>query len=280
MSQRYVKFLFLGVSLAVVGGVAWQLTSRQLSMDTPLARVLGQEAGGPAMGSRTAGSSETGSQGVGSHAAVSVAGSSGTGSQGVGSQAAASFEAAPRTEALSAAGSAAAHVRTAASPPDGSSGVVASGVLVTPGVHHEAVATGLRLVQDDGQRQRWTLTAESAQKPDRGRTRAVEPRLTLFLERGSVLEVSAHEGTLDQQSREMAFMGDVHATDGGDLHLTTSLLRVDPARHLLETDQPFRLVGKGFELTGVGLEFNQDLQQVKVLQRVKAVILDGFRDLV
>ncbi|MBF0425801.1 MAG: LPS export ABC transporter periplasmic protein LptC [Magnetococcales bacterium] len=163
--------------------------------------------------------------------------------------------------------------------PTAATPALAGDQIATTG-HTAATVTGMHLVQDDGQRKKWSLTAKSAEKPDLGRVQALAPRLTLYSDKGTALFITADKGTLDNQSRAFAFIDDVHATDGQDLHLTTQALTYDPQRRLLGSDRPFRLVGRGFELTGIGFEVNQETQHVRVWQRVRVVFSDGFGDLV
>ncbi|MBF0154756.1 MAG: LPS export ABC transporter periplasmic protein LptC [Magnetococcales bacterium] len=211
MPRRYLKYLFLAISLMVVGGLAWHLTPQRGNVKPLLTQSVPPEKRPPA--------AET-------------------------------------------------------------PGIPATLATDPPTRHHEATATGVRLVQDDGQRKKWSLTASSAEKPDVGHTLANGPRLTLFSNKGTSVTITSRQGTLDHQTREVAFVDEVYATDGQDLHLTTTLLRFDPQRRLLSTERFFHLTGKGVELSGIGLEVDQKTQQVKVLQKVKAVFSAGFRDLV
>ncbi|MBF0135123.1 MAG: LPS export ABC transporter periplasmic protein LptC [Magnetococcus sp. DMHC-1] len=229
MPRRHMKYLFLGISLTIMGGLTWHLSFQGGSVHAPLSQTAAFPPEPP---------------GTTSPVRQGVRAGSGAGTT-------------PHTSA---------HANAHAS--------------ATPDAHNEATATGIHLVQDDGQRQKWSLTAASAQKPDSGRILAMQPHLTVFTESGTEITITAHKGTFDNQSREMTFIGSVHITDGADLHLTTSQLRYDPQQHLFVTDRSFRATGRGIEVTGTGLEVYQDTQQIKVLQRVRAVFPDGFHDAV
>lgn len=130
-----------------------------------------------------------------------------------------------------------------------------------------ALVTGLHLVQFDGQRTRWTLDAPNAEKISDSLIGIQKPLLTLYNEQGEAVRVTAGRGSVDPDSRMMTFEDRVRVNDE-KLNLSTELLRFDPNRKMLYTDEEFQLEGTEMRLTGVGFTLFQETRTATVSSRV------------
>ncbi|MBF0625341.1 MAG: LPS export ABC transporter periplasmic protein LptC [Magnetococcales bacterium] len=142
-------------------------------------------------------------------------------------------------------------------------------------------ATGIRLVQFDGQQQKWSLTAEGAQRLEQeGRTMAFKPRLAIHRKDSGPIHLTANRGMIEDATRRMVFFGDVLVEDVLKRRLITQRLHFDPAKQVLSTDGAFRLTMDRITLSGIGLEIHPRTRHLKVRQKVRAVFLEGLQDLV
>lgn len=130
--------------------------------------------------------------------------------------------------------------------------------------------TDIRLVQLDGERQAWVMTAPRAQRSGGDRTSIWEPILTAFPEGGGEMRITARRGVVNETSRAMVFQEGVVILDREGNRFTTERLEFDPDRSILSTDLPFQLEGPRLRLQGVGLRLYQNSGIMQVLQSARA----------
>jgi LPS export ABC transporter protein LptC len=118
---------------------------------------------------------------------------------------------------------------------------------------------------------RWTLQADSAaHQVGEGLTHIENIRLTfLDPQRGDVV-LTARQGTVVFDSREVTLVGDVQIEHAEGYTLTTERLRYHEADRLVETDAAVAMRSRaGMELTGRGLRFNVSDRRLHLLADVK-----------
>ncbi len=138
-----------------------------------------------------------------------------------------------------------------------------------------SLVTDVHLVQFDGKKSKWTMTAPRAERLKNGRIVVQRPQLNIYRDSvGPRWVVTANNGEIDNASRSMVFNEKVRVF-GTTRKLSTERLNYDPARRLLTTDQPFKMEDGSWKLQGVGLKLDQDLRQLTVLQQVQVIMPEG-----
>lgn len=172
----------------------------------------------------------------------------------------------------------------------------------------EAHVVELDLVEHGNGHTLWRLAAPQAKRHPDGGIRISEPRLTLYREEGEPIWLSAGEGLVNEENRQMRFQKRVVATtyrqdgsearltagagdvDGrsramrfmngvevtaGEGRLTSASLGYDPGSRVVSTEQPFLFQGQGITLEGEGLRLLLPEQRLLVARGVKARFGDG-----
>ncbi|MBF0310996.1 MAG: LPS export ABC transporter periplasmic protein LptC [Magnetococcales bacterium] len=141
-----------------------------------------------------------------------------------------------------------------------------------------AVSTGIHLVQYEGERIRWEMKTPETVREQEGWNRVQAPRLTLF--QGQAFEpvwVAAQGGRVNTFTREMEFQDGVEVTTNQGHRLSTELLRFDPEKRMLYTDQPFRMVSEALRVSGVGFRLFQERRRLEILQKVHLSVPGGLK---
>jgi LPS export ABC transporter protein LptC len=129
-------------------------------------------------------------------------------------------------------------------------------------IHHVATREGIK---------EWTLDAESAQYQKADNTTVFKDILaTFFLNDGKTLHLNSRDGILSTDTKDMEVWGDVVVRSGG-YELNADKLRYEHKTQTISTETPIVIKGKGMEITGDGMTFNVQTEQVVVWGRVKAV---------
>lgn len=94
-----------------------------------------------------------------------------------------------------------------------------------------------------------------------------------------VVRVNADHAEILNDGKNIQLTGHVKVVRGSDedikkLTMTTSSLELIPAQHLAKTDQPVVITRLNTTVNGVGLEFNNQKDEMKLLSRVRAVDLN------
>lgn len=100
------------------------------------------------------------------------------------------------------------------------------------------------------------------------------PELTHFEEGGVPVSIRSDEGELSPDGKDAYFRGNVVVRrpaygDEEEMTLTTSYLHVTPDQNLARTDREVTLTRGDSTVHSVGLEFNNQTREVKLLSRVR-----------
>jgi LPS export ABC transporter protein LptC len=141
---------------------------------------------------------------------------------------------------------------------------------------------GFTLTQTHDGRRVWSISAEHALiYEDADRVEMIELRVDFFDEEGEVRStLTANEGVLKRRTNDMEVLGSVvvYAADG--TILTTERLTWDEHRGKVDTDRPFRVTKDTDVMTGVGMEADPDLKNIRVKSEFKAYVKTPEGDLV
>jgi LPS export ABC transporter protein LptC len=141
---------------------------------------------------------------------------------------------------------------------------------------------GFTLTQTrDGQKV-WVLRADRALVfEDAGRVEMTVFRVDFFKESGDVRStLTARNGLLMRRTNDMEAFGNVllYAEDG--TRLTTERLTWNERTGKIESDRAVRVVQGRDEFTGVGIEADPDLKNIRVLSEFKAYVRTETGELV
>ncbi|MFH1502879.1 MAG: LPS export ABC transporter periplasmic protein LptC [Candidatus Eisenbacteria bacterium] len=133
---------------------------------------------------------------------------------------------------------------------------------------------GFTLTQTREGHKVWVLRADRALVfEDAGRVEMTTFRVDFFKESGDVRStLTARNGLLLRRTNDMEAFGNVllYAEDG--TRLTTERLTWDERTGKIESDRFVRVVQGRDEFTGVGLEADPDLNNIRVLSEFKAYV--------
>lgn len=127
----------------------------------------------------------------------------------------------------------------------------------------------------DGTR-RYALSAKSmTHYPDDNSTQLEAPRLVYFDYQRAPVTVRSDTAEATQGGTDVYFHGDVQVLRSAyganaELAMFTSYLHVVPDRDFAQTDKPVRIVEGNSTASAVGLEFDNQTRQVRLLSEVKA----------
>lgn len=146
---------------------------------------------------------------------------------------------------------------------------------VTPPAE-EAMVTGIRMVQNDGERTEWSLAATKAEKGEPEWTLVRDPVLILYQEDGGEVRVTSREGAVHDHDRRMRFSRNILISDSEGRSLATEELRFDPEQRELTSEAWFLMSGEGMRLEGTGLRLDQKSKRLEVRRKVKVMFFNGF----
>lgn len=119
---------------------------------------------------------------------------------------------------------------------------------------------------------RWTLDADHAEVFDKeSRTVMRQVSIRVFA-KDSEWKVTADEGILDNEKRDVALMGNVVVTSNDGLTLTTNELRWRNSERNLFTDDAVEIRREGTTIAARGLDVRMDEQHAVLGKRVHVVI--------
>lgn len=131
----------------------------------------------------------------------------------------------------------------------------------------------IHLVENKGDRKAWELEAEKAQVfQGEKTTRLRNVKVTFYSSNRPPLVVTSKEGEVDMTTHRVVARGDVEMSSQEGYTLTTQTLHWVPDGKLIKTDDPVRIVGKTFEVTGVGMVSELERHSLQVLKTVRAVL--------
>jgi LPS export ABC transporter protein LptC len=133
---------------------------------------------------------------------------------------------------------------------------------------------GFTLTQTHEGRRVWSISAQHALiYEDADRVEMIDLRVDFFDEEGAVRStLTANEGVLKRRTNDMEVLGNVvvYAADG--TILTTEKLTWDERKGKVESDRPFRVTKEADVMTGVGMEADPDLKNIRVKSEFKAYV--------
>jgi LPS export ABC transporter protein LptC len=119
---------------------------------------------------------------------------------------------------------------------------------------------------------RWSLDADRADVFDKTQETIMRRVAVRVFSKEAEWTVTAQEGVLDNQNRDVALKGDVVVTSKDGLRLTTESLRWRNKERALQTDDPVEITREGTTIRGRGLEVRMDEQHAVLGSRVRVVI--------
>jgi LPS export ABC transporter protein LptC len=125
----------------------------------------------------------------------------------------------------------------------------------------------------DTQRQqtRWEILADVAQVNRQADTTTIEGvHLTLFSAKHGTVLVTAHRGTIDNQSKKMQVCGDVRLVMGDEFSLATECLQWDAGEQALTAVTPVTVEMGGFRVAGNGFRGWIDEERFEISEQVLA----------
>lgn len=125
---------------------------------------------------------------------------------------------------------------------------------------------------EDGQK-RWVLDAKSAEYQRQSQLVSLAALHVDFFDAGpfAELNVTAGQGTLDQNTNRIELWEHVEVTSSRGDNLTTERLNYNEQARRLSTEEPLVYQGPGLKVTGVGLDVDIDRGYLVVKKNVRAV---------
>lgn len=146
----------------------------------------------------------------------------------------------------------------------------------------EVQMEGVRIVETQEGRRSWEVEAELALVSEKGkyarlfkRERAVT--LRLYTE-GEALVCQADQGRVDLVSKDVSLSGNVVARSSQGVELSTEALGWLAEKKRLHSDKRVRIIKRGLEITGLGLEADPALERLMVDSGVSSRFLGSRRE--
>lgn len=143
----------------------------------------------------------------------------------------------------------------------------------------DVVIEKFHLSQTEKDRVKWELKAESAELyREEKKAILINIELTFWKTEGDIagntIILKGEEGILNTETRDVLLKGktkDIEVTTDKGYTFTVSSLRWDEAKRQIFSDDDVILIGPNLKVSGKGILFNVDTQQIKVLNNVKTV---------
>ncbi|HLE44107.1 MAG TPA: LPS export ABC transporter periplasmic protein LptC [Methylomirabilota bacterium] len=119
---------------------------------------------------------------------------------------------------------------------------------------------------------RWTLDADQAEVFDKEQRTVMKKVTVRVFSKDAVWTVTADEGVLDNQKRDMAVTGNVVVTSNDGLTIKTPELYWRNKERHLHTNQPVEIKRTGTTITARGLQVRMQDQQAVLERKVRVVI--------
>ncbi len=132
----------------------------------------------------------------------------------------------------------------------------------------------LHYTQNENGKRLWTLDADKAEYLRDSNLAKLEAVKLLFYDRGEFGDVhlTADQGEMEQDSRQVDLVGHVVVTTGRGDRLTSHSLHYDDQKRRITTDDPVEIISEQAKLTGTGLQIDIDLERMVVKQRVRVIL--------
>jgi LPS export ABC transporter protein LptC len=119
---------------------------------------------------------------------------------------------------------------------------------------------------------RWSLDADHAEVYDKRQETLMRRVAIRVFSKDAEWTVTAAEGVLNNESRDVALKGDVVVTSRDGLRMTTDSLRWRNKERALETQDPVEITREGTTISGRGLDVRMEEQHAVLGRRVRVVI--------
>jgi LPS export ABC transporter protein LptC len=119
----------------------------------------------------------------------------------------------------------------------------------------------------------WADTAEVYRK--KNYTKLENIHLRFYPKNGKIMDVTADNGLMENESRNMRLRGNVLIKTQDGVSMRTEALQFRPKEKRIDSDEKIFVSGESFRLTGIGLRGRTDLGQYFLNKNVQAVLYDS-----
>jgi LPS export ABC transporter protein LptC len=134
----------------------------------------------------------------------------------------------------------------------------------------DMVLSDVRFVDSENGRRNWTIESSRAELFKGKSLAAFEGvHITFFGKDGKVMHLYSNQGELDTSTRDMMARGDIRGQSSDGMEFFTSTLSYDDETRKISTDDPVKIVARGFETEGVGMVVDVDEERIHLLGQVR-----------
>lgn len=152
---------------------------------------------------------------------------------------------------------------------------VPSLLKTTPGSRILISMEGFRMVQSEGGRPAWGVTARSADLFESKEARLRDVEIVFNNEDGKTAALIGEQGTMDTETGNATIRRgtrEVRIVTSDGYLMTTDSLAWKASDRVIRTADPFKVLGKEIYIEGTGMSANVDMRKVVVNSNVKAVL--------
>ncbi len=142
------------------------------------------------------------------------------------------------------------------------------GQELPPGVNMR-LSGNVNFAEWDGTRKIWAMTSEKATYSTGENLLDLSGvSIEYYKDDVPVYRANSKHGRYFSDTRAMELRGEVEVTGGDEYRLTTSRLRYSFEEKIASNDSPLKLVGEGFEMSGVGMVADIEKETLEVKRGV------------
>ncbi len=128
----------------------------------------------------------------------------------------------------------------------------------------------IRFVEDKQGEKTWELEAESVNQYQEQNILVLEDvKLTFYAKEGRIIYLTAKQGKIYQDSKNVDLTGEVVLTSSDGYQLKTHSASYRHSEKIVSTSDPVEIDGEQIQLTGKGMLVNVEAKTFKVLSQVK-----------
>ncbi len=128
----------------------------------------------------------------------------------------------------------------------------------------------IRFVEDKQGQKTWELEAESVNQYQEQNIMVLEDiKLTFYAKEGRVIYLTAKQGKVYQDSKNLELAGDVVLTSSDGYQLKTHSASYRHSEKVVSTSDPVEIDGEQIRLTGKGMLVNVEAKTFRILSEVK-----------
>jgi len=128
----------------------------------------------------------------------------------------------------------------------------------------------IRFVEDKQGQKTWELEAESVNQYQEQNIMVLEDiKLTFYTKEGRVINLTAKQGKVYQDSKNLDLTGDVVLTSSDGYQLKTHSASYCHSEKVVSTSDPVEIDGEQIRLTGKGMLVNVEAKTFRILSQVK-----------